>query len=181
MKNPPIIRSTTRDGFYAPVQLDSPTLAAVERDFGFTKRMKLTNLWLEFVRPNWLVFTSGQDHAYPWQYGLMVNGPKWLVKDQPNDGALRNEYMTWKFLHEQPDHSIPLVKEMRRFADPEDPIQLTLISRASGKELAWIWDASSPEQKFGYRDQLVNILKQLQQFTAPFPQKVNGDKRYMVC
>lgn len=110
--------------------------------------------------------------------GIWSLGPKWLVKDQPNDGGLGNDYMTWKFLHEQPDrsHSIPLVKEMRRFTDPEDPIQFTLISRAPGVELASIWHTLSPEQKSGYRDQMVNILKQLQQFTAPFPQKVNGDK-----
>jgi len=67
--------------------------------------------------------------------GLWSLGTKWLVKDQPNDASLGNEEMTWKFLREQPDHSIPLVKEMRRFTDPEDPLQLTLISRAPGIDL----------------------------------------------
>ncbi|KAK5444187.1 hypothetical protein LTS15_010540 [Exophiala xenobiotica] len=108
--------------------------------------------------------------------GLWSMGPKWLVKDQPNDSTLGNEYMTWKFLHGQPGHTIPLVKEMRRLTDPEDPIQFTVISRAPGKPLASIWSTLSPEQKSGYRDQMVDILKQLRQFTAPFPQKVNGDK-----
>jgi thiamine kinase-like enzyme len=36
----------------------------------------------------------------------------------------------------------------------------------------------SPKQQSGYRDQMVDILKQLRQFTAPFPQKANGDKLY---
>lgn len=108
--------------------------------------------------------------------GLWSLGSKWLLKDQPNDDTLGNEYMTWKFLHEQPGHSIPLVKEMRRLTDPEDPIQFTVISRAPGKPLASIWGTLSPEQKSGYRDQMVDILRQLRQFTAPFPQKVNGDK-----
>jgi hypothetical protein len=108
--------------------------------------------------------------------GLWSLGSKWLVRDQQNDGALGNEYMTWKFLHEQPGHSIPLLTKMIRLTDPEDPIQFTVVSRAPGKELASIWHTLSSEQKSGYRDQLVDILKQLRQFTAPFPQKINGDK-----
>lgn len=108
--------------------------------------------------------------------GIWSLGSKWLVKDQPNDDSIGNDYMTWKFLQNQPGHNIPLVKEMNRITDPEDPIQFTLISRAPGKPLVSIWPTLSQEQQAGYRDQLVEILKQLQKFTAPFPQKVNGDK-----
>ncbi|KAK5047068.1 hypothetical protein LTR84_007010 [Exophiala bonariae] len=105
-----------------------------------------------------------------------INSGPTFPGDQPNDGGLGNEYTTWKFLREQPGLNIPLVKEMKRFTDPEDPIQFTLISRAPGVELASIWYTLSPEQKSGYRDQLVNVLKQLRQYTSPSPQKINGDK-----
>lgn len=108
--------------------------------------------------------------------GLWSIGSKWLIRDQPNNNALGNDYMTWEFLQKQPDLNIPLVKEMRILNDPAESIQFTLISRAQGQTLESIWPTLSPEQKSGYRDQMVDILKQLRQFTAPFPQKVNGDK-----
>ncbi|OAP55023.1 hypothetical protein AYL99_10723 [Fonsecaea erecta] len=108
--------------------------------------------------------------------GLWSIGSKWLIKDEPNDEYRGNEHITWKFLKEQPGLDIPLVKEMIPLSDPQETLQFTLISRAQGKMLSAIWPKLSPEQKAGYRDQMVHILKQLRQFTAPFPQKVNGDK-----
>jgi len=108
--------------------------------------------------------------------GLWALGSNWLLRDEPNDGFNGNELMTWEFLIKQPNLTIPLVKEMRMLTEPADPIQFRLISRAQGKGLGSVWKTLSPEQKSSYRDQMVDILKQLRQFTAPFPQKVNGEK-----
>ncbi|KAH0847630.1 hypothetical protein AYO21_02938 [Fonsecaea monophora] len=108
--------------------------------------------------------------------GLWSIGSKWLIRDQPNDRSTGAEYMTWKFLHEQPGLTIPLPKQMQLLSDPEDPIQFTLISRAPGVHLSAIWHTLTPEQKQGYRDQMVDFLKQLRQFTAPRPQRINGDE-----
>jgi len=60
--------------------------------------------------------------------GIWSIGSKWLIRDQPNDRTLGAEYMTWKFLQEQPGLTIPLVK-MQLLSDPKDPIQFTLMSR----------------------------------------------------
>lgn len=107
--------------------------------------------------------------------GLWSIGSKWLIRDQPNDHSLGADYMTWKFLQEQPGLTIPLVK-MQLLSDPKDPIQFTLMSRAQGTQLVAVWHKLTPEQKDSYRDQMVDILKQLRQFTAPLPQRVNGDQ-----
>ncbi|OAG45446.1 hypothetical protein AYO21_00080 [Fonsecaea monophora] len=108
--------------------------------------------------------------------GFWAIGSRWLLRDETNDHTRGNEYMTWKFLKEQPGLNIPLVEEMIPLSKPQDPLQFTLVSRAQGKMLSSVWAKLSPEQKAGYRDQMVTILKQLRQFTAPYPQKVNGDK-----
>lgn len=108
--------------------------------------------------------------------GLWSLGSKWLIRDEPNNDFLGNDYITWEFLNKQPNLNIPLVKEMRILTDPADSVQFRLMSRAQGKMLGSIWTTLSPEQKASYRDQMVDILKQLRQFTAPFPQKVNGDQ-----
>lgn len=111
--------------------------------------------------------------------GLWSLGSKWLLCDRPNDETMGNNYMTWEFLrkHEE-DHNIPLVKEMRVLTEPDDPIQFTVISRAQGVLLSSVWESLTAQQKSSYADQLVDILKQLRQFTASRPQKVNGDRLY---
>ncbi|KAL6247147.1 hypothetical protein RBB50_005490 [Rhinocladiella similis] len=108
--------------------------------------------------------------------GLWSLGTKWLIMDQPNDRTMGADYMTWKFLKEQPGLTIPLVEKMQRLSDPTDPVQFTLISRAQGTQLNAVWHNLTPEQKESYKDQLANALKQLRRFTAPFPKRVNGDE-----
>jgi hypothetical protein len=82
--------------------------------------------------------------------------------------------MTQEFLRSQPGLDIPLVKEMRRLSEPTDKVHLVLMSRAEGETLDKAWPTLSEEEKSSIRIQLVNIIKQLRQFTAPAPQRVDG-------
>jgi len=106
--------------------------------------------------------------------GLWAIGSQWILRDQPNDATLGNDYMTQKFLRAQPGLTIPLVKEMRSLSKPTDQIYFTLMSRAQGVTLYSILGTLTPEQKLGYKDQLVDAIRQLRKFTAPAAQKVDG-------
>lgn len=108
--------------------------------------------------------------------GIWAIGSQWLIRDQPNDGTMGNDYMTQQFLQEQPGLNIPLIKEMRRLSEPTDQIQFTLMSRAQGVTLDSIWDTLTPEQLSGYKDQLGDVIRQIRRFTAPVAQKVDGSR-----
>ncbi|KAK0124183.1 hypothetical protein ONS95_009165 [Cadophora gregata] len=107
--------------------------------------------------------------------GIWQIGSKWMIRDQPNDHSLGNDFITQTFLRHQPGHSIPILKEMRLLSDPNDRVCLTLMSRAQGVGLDTIWDDLSEEQKTSYRHQMRDILKQMRNFTSPVCAKVNGD------
>jgi len=98
-----------------------------------------------------------------------------LVRDQPNDATLGNDYITQEFLRNQPSLDIPLIKEMQKLSAPADKIDLTLMSRAQGVGLDTIWHTLSTEQKLDYKDQLGYAIKQWRQFMSPVAKKVNGD------
>ncbi|KAF2797756.1 hypothetical protein K505DRAFT_234787 [Melanomma pulvis-pyrius CBS 109.77] len=106
--------------------------------------------------------------------GLWALGQDWLVWDRLNDGALGQDFVTWQFLRSRNVQNIPLVKEMRQLNAPTDQVQLTLTSRVKGQELGAIWDTLSLEEKASYRNQLTAMLRELRQFTAPFPQNADG-------
>ena len=108
--------------------------------------------------------------------GLWAIGSQWLIRDQPNDAYLGNDFMTYQFLRNQPNLNISLVKEMRRISEPTDKIHFTLMSRAQGVRLDLIWPTLSQEQKSSYKDQLALAMKQWRKFTAPVPQKVDGSQ-----
>jgi hypothetical protein len=107
--------------------------------------------------------------------GLWEVGSRWLIRDQPNDDTIGNDFMTQEFLRGQPGLDLPLVKEMRKLSAPTDKVELTLMSRAEGVGLDTIWHTLSLQQKSCYRDQLGNAIKKWRQFTSPVAQKVNGD------
>jgi hypothetical protein len=106
--------------------------------------------------------------------GIWSIGSQWLLRDQPNDDTLGNDYMTQEFLRAQPGLTVPLIKEMRSLSGPTDKIHFTLMSRAQGVTLDSIWSTLTPEQKSGYKDQLTDFVRQIRQFTAPTAQKVDG-------
>ncbi|KIW62572.1 hypothetical protein PV04_10734 [Phialophora macrospora] len=110
--------------------------------------------------------------------GAWTIGTRWILRDQPNDRFLGNNYMTLKFLHKQPHLDIPIPKEVRSLSRAADPIYFTLESRVMGTALAHIWHTLSPEEKASYSRQMVDILRKLRQFTAPRPQKVDGSQLY---
>ena len=101
-------------------------------------------------------------------------GSEWIIRDQPNDATVGCDYITQQFLRAQPGITIPLVKEMRSLSARTDEIYLTLMSRSQGERLLDVVDSLSMEETRQYKDQLVNILRQLRQFTAPGAQKVDG-------
>ncbi|KAF4626711.1 hypothetical protein G7Y89_g11449 [Cudoniella acicularis] len=104
---------------------------------------------------------------------LWEMGSRWLIRAQPNNKSLGNDYMTYQFLCKQ-GVNIPLVKHMQRLSEPTDEIQFTLTSRAQGVTLDSIWTILSPEEKSNYRGQMANALKLLRQFTSKGVQKVDG-------
>lgn len=109
--------------------------------------------------------------------GLWQIGRRWMLRDQPNDGTLGNDYMTQQFLRGQPNlEAIPLVKEMRLLSEPDDQIQFTLMSQAQGERLDDLWHTLTRDQKSEYTFQLAEIIKNLRQLHAPTARKVNGDR-----
>lgn len=108
--------------------------------------------------------------------GIWTIGTRWILRDEPNDRFLGNNYMTLKFLHKQPNLTIPLPKKVRTLSQPTDLIYFSLESRVPGDTLMQVWPSLSQEEKASYSSQLADVIRQLRQFTAPRPQKVNGDQ-----
>lgn len=126
----------------------------------------------------WQIFTSYAPrvkifHARA-NMGLWSLGDRWLLRDAPRDATAGNDYMTQQFLRAQPGLTVPLVEKMWNISEPSDNIQFTLISKAQGVTLYSIWHTLSPEEKLSCSKQLASSLKQIRQFTAPTPQKVDG-------
>ncbi|KAF8851612.1 hypothetical protein BDZ45DRAFT_561039, partial [Acephala macrosclerotiorum] len=106
--------------------------------------------------------------------GIWEVGARWLIRDQPNDASLGNDFITQEFLRNQPSLDIPLIKEMRKLNAPTDKIDLTIMSRVQGVGLDTIWHTLSLEQKLNYKDQLGDAIKQWRQFTSPVARKVDS-------
>jgi hypothetical protein len=104
--------------------------------------------------------------------GLWFMGNDWLIWDHPKT-KITNDYMTYKFLRDQGTKDIPLVKEMYQFGQG-DQHQFTVMSRAKGMRLEDIWASLTDKEKRGYADQMIAALRELRQFTAPTPQRVDG-------
>ncbi|KAF2706951.1 kinase-like protein [Pleomassaria siparia CBS 279.74] len=106
--------------------------------------------------------------------GLWHIGNEWFLWDRVNNGRLGNDFITHQFLRSHTIQNIPLVEKMQLISEPTDKVQFTLMSRTRGIPLRDIWDSLSKEQKQGYRDQLIAALREMRQFTAPFPQRADG-------
>lgn len=107
--------------------------------------------------------------------GLWAVGTRWMIRDEPNDRFLGNNYMTLKFLNRQPGLTIPM-PQVRSLSEAGDAIYFTVESRMSGDTLWDVWDTSTKEERDGYVRQLADAFRQLRQFTAPRPQKVDGSQ-----
>jgi hypothetical protein len=107
--------------------------------------------------------------------GLWHMGNDWLIWDRPGDtGKGANDYMTYKFLRDQGTKDIPLVKEMYQFGAEGDKFVFTVMSRVKGVTLESVWTKLTPEEKRSYADQMIAALRELRQFTAPSPQRIDG-------
>ncbi|KAH7085811.1 kinase-like domain-containing protein [Paraphoma chrysanthemicola] len=105
--------------------------------------------------------------------GLWTMGNDWMVWDRAEEDS-GNDFMTHQFLQMQGAKNIPLVKRMVEFKDENGRYNFTVMSRIKGITLDSIWNRLSRKSKHSYAQQLVVILRELRQFTADFPQRVDG-------
>ncbi|KAH6498911.1 hypothetical protein HBI55_073720 [Parastagonospora nodorum] len=61
---------------------------------------------------------------------------------------------------------------MHQFGKSGDPHQFTVMSRGKGAPLRNVWPDLSREEQRSYVDQLVAAIRELRQYTAPYPQRV---------
>ena len=109
--------------------------------------------------------------------GIWEVGSRWMIRDEPNDATLGNDFVTQEFLRNQrPRLDIPLLKEMRRLSEPTDKVHITLMSRAQGKPLSEIWNTLTLDQFLDLKNQLGRAMKQWRQFKSLTPQTVDGRK-----
>lgn len=131
-----------------------------ERENGYTSRLRV-----EYVRGN-KAYWSMNSH--------------WLLRDEPNDCSLGNDYISQKFLRDN-GATIPLV-EMYRFASPSlnivepDRFYFTVMSRAKGKRLWDSWHSFTDKQKQSVAKQLGGYIRQWRQFTSPVIRKADKEE-----
>ncbi|KUJ21281.1 uncharacterized protein LY89DRAFT_552705, partial [Mollisia scopiformis] len=107
--------------------------------------------------------------------GIWDVGSRWMIRDQPNDASVGNDFMTQEFLRQQPGLKTPIIKEMRVLSEPTDKVVLTLMSRVQGVSLMDVWLTLPPKEKRGYADQLGKCITEWRKFTSPIAAKVNGE------
>jgi aminoglycoside phosphotransferase len=105
--------------------------------------------------------------------GLWVMGNDWMLWDRTEEGT-GNDYMTHEFLRKQNTKNILIVKTMMEFADEDGGYKFLVMSRARGIPLGIVWPTLAPNEKEGYVQQMAAALRELRQFTAEFPQRVDG-------
>ena len=105
--------------------------------------------------------------------GLWSIGNDWMIWDRPDEGW-GNDYMTHQFLQEQNTKDIPLVKNLVEFKDEDNRYNFIVMSRAKEVPLESVWKGLSRKEKRSYVQQMVAALRELRQFTAEFPQRVDG-------
>jgi hypothetical protein len=100
-------------------------------------------------------------------------GNDWVVWDRPEEEC-GNDYMTHQFLQKQGTKNIPLVKQMVEFKDEDSRYNFVVMSRVKGVTLESVWNGLSGEEKNSYAQQMIAALREMRQFTAEFPQRVDG-------
>jgi hypothetical protein len=71
-------------------------------------------------------------------------------------------------------NTLPLVKTMIKFNDENGGFNFVVISRVKGLRLDAVWEDLDREARNGYVQQIVDFLRRLRQFTAEYPQRVDG-------
>jgi hypothetical protein len=134
------------------------------RACGWTTYNELTCSYLPRLR----VFHTRGDS------GLWTMGNDYALWDRSRDKGMNNDYITYQFLKEKGLKNIPLLEEMHQFGKSGDSHQFTVMSRAKGAPLRNVWPKLSREEQISYVDQLVAAIRELRQYTAPYPQRVDG-------
>ncbi|KAI8939529.1 hypothetical protein NX059_003298 [Plenodomus lindquistii] len=133
------------------------------RACGWNTYHELTSSYLPRLR---VLHTRGNS-------GLWTMGSDWMIWDR-TDEERGNDYMTHKFLQNQNTKHIPLLKKVLELKDDNGQYNFVVMSRAKGLPLERVWEGLSQEEKDGYADQMVAMLRELRQYTAEFPQRVDG-------
>jgi hypothetical protein len=105
--------------------------------------------------------------------GLWQMGNDWALWDRTEEDH-GNDYMTHQFLQKQDTKSIPLIKKMVEFKDENGGFNFVVMSRVKGVRLDAAWKNLDRAAKNGYVQQMVAFLRELRQFTADSPQRVDG-------
>ncbi|KAH9879912.1 hypothetical protein J1614_001936 [Plenodomus biglobosus] len=102
-------------------------------------------------------------------------GNDWMISDRTGDDA-GNDFMTQQFLknHSAQVPHLPLLEEMAQYKDKDGKHSLTVMSRARAVTLESVWRKITRQERRVYAQQLVAALRELRQFTAEYPQRVDG-------
>jgi hypothetical protein len=134
------------------------------RACGWTTYNKLTCSYLPRLR----VFHTRGDS------GLWTMGNDYALWDRSRDKGMNYDYMTYQFLKAKGLKNIPFLEEMHQYGKSGNPHQFTVMSRAKGAPLRNVWPKLSQEEQISYVDQLVAAIRELLQYTALYPQRVDG-------
>jgi hypothetical protein len=105
--------------------------------------------------------------------GLWTMGNDWAIWDR-TEAESGTDFITHQFLKKQNTRHIPLLKEMVEFKDEDGRYNFVVMSRAKAVPLEGIWRGLTRKERRSYAEQMVVALRELRQFTADFPQRVDG-------
>jgi len=149
-------------------RVDHDSITELCRACGWTNQHEVNTFYLPRLR----IFHARQ-HS-----GLWEMGNDYVIWDRSGEKEMNHDFITHQFLKEKRVKDIPLVEEMHQYGKSTDPYHFVVMSRAKGAPLKDVWPTASLEEKRGYVDQLVAAIRELRQFTAPYPQRVDGGPLY---
>ncbi|KAF2231093.1 kinase-like protein [Viridothelium virens] len=110
--------------------------------------------------------------------GLWKIGREWILRDQPNDSTLGNDYITQEYLRNAPNVKVPVLECMMILGDPQAQVRLTLMTQAQGQTLSSVWHTLSAEQKAAYGKELAGYIRQWRTLQSAVMENVNHDQLY---
>lgn len=110
--------------------------------------------------------------------GLWRIGREWVLRDQPNDFTLGNDYITQEYLRNSTNVKVPVLERMMILGDPQAQIRFTLMTQAQGQTLLSIWHTLSAEQKAAYGKELAGYIRQWRTLQSTAIENVNHEQLY---
>ncbi|KAI9701343.1 MAG: hypothetical protein M1820_006565 [Bogoriella megaspora] len=112
--------------------------------------------------------------------GLWKIGREWVLRDQPNDFTLGNDYITQEYLRNAPNVNVPVLERMMILGDPQAEIRFTLMTQAQGQTLLSIWHTLSAEQKAAYGKELAGYIRRWRTLQSAAIENVNHEQLHDV-